>query len=272
VSSTQNWEDAAAGWERQRAFLAAVGAPVTARLVEVLAPRPHETILELACGNGEVGLAIAPLLTNGELIQSDVEPAMVAAAKREADLRGFNEISHRVLDAERLDLPDGSVDGVVCRFGYMLVDDPVAALAESRRVLRRGGRIALAVWAESTHNPWGTTVGRVLLEHGVIDPPRPDTPGPFRLGAPGSLEGAIERAGLTLVGVDDVPIVWKVPTVSDFWTVTLDLSNVTRTAFAELEPGQRANVQRDAEAALGPYVTSDGVTLPGLARVAQVVP
>jgi len=43
----------------------------------------------------------------------------------------------------RLRIDDDSVDGVVCRWGYMLMDDPAAALSETRRVLRPGGRVAL---------------------------------------------------------------------------------------------------------------------------------
>ena len=55
-------------------------------------------------------------------------------------------IEFRELDAEDLDLEEASVDGVVCRWGYMLMPNPAIALGETRRVLRRGGRLAFAVW------------------------------------------------------------------------------------------------------------------------------
>ena len=57
-----------------------------------------------------------------------------------------------MLDAERMDLDDSSVDGVVCRFGYMLMADPAAALSETRRVLREGCRLSFAVWAGPDRN------------------------------------------------------------------------------------------------------------------------
>jgi SAM-dependent methyltransferase len=272
TAAERGWEDAAPGWERQRGFLERVGAPVTERLVGLLDPRPGETVLELACGNGEVGLAIAPLLDGGTLVQSDLEPAMVAAAKREAMRRGIDGVDHRVLDAGNLDLPDESVDGIVCRFGYMLADDPVGALAESRRVMRRDGRGALAVWASTDDNPWGTLVRTVLRRRDLIDEPDPSAPGPFRLGGPGQLEDAVARAGLALLAVEEVAIAWRVPTASAFWEVTLDLSNVTRGCLEQLDGEVVAAVRDEVAEGVAHWESGGEVSIPGLARVALVGP
>ena len=57
------------------------------------------------------------------------------------------------MEAEWIDLPTASVDGVLCRFGYMLLADPEAALRETRRVLKPGGRVALAVWDDLDAQP-----------------------------------------------------------------------------------------------------------------------
>ena len=63
------------------------------------------------------------------------------------------------MDAEHMDLDDDSVDGVICRFGYMLMADPAAALAETRRVLRPGGRLVFSVWGPPDRNPWVSQLG-----------------------------------------------------------------------------------------------------------------
>jgi SAM-dependent methyltransferase len=64
-----------------------------------------------------------------------------------------------------MELEGDSVDGVLCRWGFMLMADPAAALAESRRVLRRGGRVSLSVWGAAERNPWASIPGRALMEH-----------------------------------------------------------------------------------------------------------
>ena len=62
-----------------------------------------------------------------------------------------------------MDLADDSVDGVICRWGYMLMADPAAALAETNRVLKPGGRLAFAVWGTPDKNMWAAIAGMVLV-------------------------------------------------------------------------------------------------------------
>src|SRR4029450_13265076 len=86
-----------------------------------------------------------------------------------------------VLDGEHLDLADDAVDGVICRWGYMLMADPAAALRETRRVLRPGGRLAFAVFTGPDENPWGALPAAVLVERGHMPPPEAGAPGLFAL-------------------------------------------------------------------------------------------
>src|SRR5438876_7032262 len=149
------WEAMAPGWDRRHAYFEETARPVTERMLERLAPARGETILELAAGTGVVGFAAAALVgPSGRVIVSDFSEAMVKAAQRHAAELGVENVECRRLDAERLDLPDEAVDGVLCRWGYMLMADPSAALAETRRVLRRGGRLSCAVFAGPEQNPW----------------------------------------------------------------------------------------------------------------------
>ena len=143
-AALENWQTMAAGWEQRREEMETVARPVTEWMVRALDPKPGDTVLELAAGPGEVGFAAAPLLgPEGRLISSDFSPAMVDVARRGAAELGLENVEHLVLDAEDLALEDDSVDGVLCRFGFMLMPDPETAVAEARRVLRPGGRLAL---------------------------------------------------------------------------------------------------------------------------------
>ena len=167
----------AGGWERTRTEREKIAAPVTEWLIRELAAKPGETVLELAAGQGDVGFEIAAVLgESGRLISSDFSPAMTEIARRRSAELGLTNVEHRILDAEQLELADDSVDGVLCRWGYMLMPDPAAALAETRRVLRSCGRLAFSVWSSGAHNPWISVAARILVAHGHMPPAEPGEP------------------------------------------------------------------------------------------------
>ena len=166
------WQELAPRWERGRELLWESTRAVSEWLVGRLDPQPGQTILDLAAGTGETGfLAASHLGADGRLITSDLSPNMLEAARRVSALFGAMNAEFRILDAERLELPDASVDGVVSRFGYVLKGDPPPALREVRRVLRRGGRFAFAVWGERERNRWMTVPAEVMVERGHLSPP-----------------------------------------------------------------------------------------------------
>jgi ubiquinone/menaquinone biosynthesis C-methylase UbiE len=147
-------------------------APVRQWMIRQLGPHPGDTLLELAAGAGDTGFQGATLLGQaGRLISTDFSPAMLGVARRRAAELGLGNVDFRVMDAERVRLETDSVDGVLCRFGYMLMADPAAALSETRRVLRPGGRLALAVWGAPDRNPFFTVIAAILVERGHLPPP-----------------------------------------------------------------------------------------------------
>src|SRR4026209_2479625 len=143
--------------DRHIEWTRSVGLPVTHWLLDAAGARPGETVLDFAAGIGDVGFAILKSVgPEGRLISSDLSPSVVDAARRAAEERGLDGIEFRVLDAQGLDLPSASVDVVICRWGYMLMEDAAGAIRESARVLRPGGRLAFSVWGDSARNPWTT--------------------------------------------------------------------------------------------------------------------
>ena len=140
-------------WERRRPRVEAVSTPVREWMLRELSAQAGDTVLELAAGVGETGFDAAEVIgAQGRVICTD-SPAMLAAARRRGAARGLRNVEYRVIDAEQIELEVDAVDGVLCRFGYMLMVDPAGALAETRRVLRPGGRLALAVWGTMEQNP-----------------------------------------------------------------------------------------------------------------------
>ena len=175
---------------------------------------------------------------------------MVESARRRAAELGIGNAEFRVLDAQRLDLRDASVDGVLCRWGYMLMPDPAVALAETRRVLRPGGRVAFAVWGSADENPWASVGARVLLARGLMEPPEPDAPGPFRLHDPERLRALVAGAGLELGGLEDVGVTWLYESADEHWEATRDLSHMLNSVLERLDETEveevRAEIRRGA--------------------------
>ena len=154
-------------------------------------------MLELAAGTGEVGfLAAEQIAPGGTLISSDFAPEMITAAQARAERLGIANVRFRQIDAEGIDQPAATLDGVLCRWGYMLMADGEAALQETRRVLKPGARVALAAWTGPSENPWASIPGSRARRARPPRAPRPERARPVRVGARGHDRGAPRGRGL----------------------------------------------------------------------------
>ncbi len=268
-ASLANWETMAAGWERRRVDIERVSTPVQEWLVRELAPQRGETILELAAGPGDTGFAAAALLgDSGRLISTDFSSEMTEVARRRGDDLGLRNVQYRTMDAERLELEDDSVDGIICRFGFMLMADPAAALAESRRVLRTGGRLVLAVWRGPEQNPWVSVAGRILVGRGLMPPNEPGAPGMFTMATDERVESLLETAGFTNVRIDDVPVQFVYADIGEYVASARDTGGAFSTAFGHASEEDREAITQELATAFASFAVDGGYTLPGLALAA----
>ncbi len=256
-------------WERRRAEVEAACARVREWMVRELAVRPGDTVLELAAGVGDTGFDAAAIAgEEGRLISSDFSPAMLAAARRRGAERGIANADFRVIDAERIELDTDSVDGVLCRFSYMIMADPARALEETRRVLRPGGRVTLAVWGALDRNPFFAIVGGSLARHGHLPPEAPSEPPAFSMADAGHTAALLEAAGFPDVETAEVPVAFEAPDAVGYVSLVADTSGPLGLAVSRLSGADRATVESDAEQALAPFATAEGFTIPGVALVA----
>ena len=254
----------ASSWERMREEREKIAAPVTEWLVRELAPKPGDTVLELAAGQGDVGFEIAPILgESGRLISSDFSQAMAEIAQRRSAELGLTNVEHRILDAERIELPDNSVDGVLCRWGYMLMPDPAAALGETRRVLRSGGRLSLSVWSSGARNPWNSVAARILVAHGHMPPQQPGEPGMFVLGDEQLLRRLVEGAGFANLRMEDVPVQNDYPSVDEYVRRSSELGGMFARAWAEASEAEHERMKDEFRSAFAPFAVDGGYKLPG---------
>jgi len=268
TASLQAWEAAAPGWVRHQRLVREWAAPVSQWLVQAIDPQPGQRVLELAAGVGETGMLAAELVAPvGSVIVSDQAEAMLEGARERARELGLENVEFEQLGAEWIDLPVASVDAVICRWGYMLMSDPGAALAETRRVLRPGGRLALAVWDALEANPWAALATEELRERGLGG--GQEGPGPFSLADRERLRELLEDAGFTLLALDAIPLTRRHPDFADLWDSQLDMSPSYHEAVLSLPAEQIEQVRVSLQRRFEPFTAPGGsLEIPGRSLVA----
>ena len=230
----RRWATTAEGWEAQADWLRNNAMPVSTWMVDAIDPQPGHTVLELAAGIGDTGFLAAELIQpGGTLITSDLVPEMLSAAQRRAEALGIRNVRFRQIDAEAIDQPAASLDGVLSRWGYMLMADPEAALRDTRRVLKPGARVALAAWAAPDDNPWTVLPVQEVVARGLVEP-MPPGPGQFYWAPEGAIAAVLDAAGFVEYDIDTVDFAVRYRSASDWWDITAAMSGRVHAAAAGL--------------------------------------
>lgn len=264
------WDRVSSGWARQADSLRQAAMPVSLRMIEHAGLQPGQRVLELAAGPGDTGFMAAELISpGGVLVCSDGAEGMLNVARARAEELGVTGVEFKQLELEWIDLPAADVDVILCRWGLMLTVDPSAAVAECRRVLKPGGRLAVAVWDTAERNPDMSIPGAALASLGLAEPPAPGGPGPFALSAPGALAELLADGGFVDPLVEAVPIRLEYSSVQDWTGKMVDLSNQFRQIWQDLDGEARQAVIRETAARVSEYTAQDGsLAFPGSCLVA----
>ncbi len=167
------------------------------KMVEWAGLRPGDRVLDVAAGTGASLVPAARLVgTLGHVVGIDMAPGMVSRLSEVIEARGLANATSLVADAESLPFPDRSFDALICGFALFFFSDLDAALAEFRRVLRPGGRLAVATFTNAGSRSIDRTWA-VLAQYTAV-PPTPDRA--LRLDEPGRLRDVLVSAGF--VGVE----------------------------------------------------------------------
>lgn len=258
------WSEAARYWEKHRAVIERMFAPVAAALVQDAGIVPGQAVLDVATGPGEPALSIAGIVgAKGRVVGVDVVPAMIDAAGREAGRRGLRNASFRVASADELPFDDESFDAVVSRFGVMFFPSPLGGVREMLRILKPGGKLALAVWHHARNNPFHSVLSDIV-ERFVESPPLDaDAPDAFRFAPRGKLLQVAREAGIAdarerlLEFAIDAPL-----SLEGFWEVRTEMSDKLRTKLAQLSPAQVGAIKSAFLAAARVFSGEHGLSFP----------
>jgi len=258
-NSLESWGEMATGWEDRREWLMGITGLVNDWLVEKADPKPGQTFLDVAGGTGDLSLLVSDRVgEQGRVIYTDFAPEMVDVARRQGEARGVGNVEYRVLDAERMDLDDDKVDVAASRWGYMLMADPAAALAQTRRVLRDGGSLAFAVWSTPDRNPWAAVPGMTLVQRGHMPPPEPDAPGIFAMGMPERIRELVTGAGFGEPEIEEIAFEFRYESDNDLWDALVRLAGPLARVIKALPEDERQATRAAIMENVAPYLNEDG--------------
>jgi ubiquinone/menaquinone biosynthesis C-methylase UbiE len=236
--------------------------PWAVRLLQLATPRPGEEVLDVACGTGIVSRRVVPHVgPSGRVVGLDISPSMLDVARTCADEEGL-KIDWIEATAEALPFPEADFDLVVCQFGLMFFTDRHLSLSEMRRVLRDGGRVALAVWQPLDQHPFyqrlHEVINRRLGMSAVEDI--------FALGNVDELHALVTGAGFPRVEIAQETMDARFPAPEAFLAAEIDVDTAAIPAMQHLEAEAReeiaALIREDMAEALAEVTVGDHVVMP----------
>ncbi|HEY6130321.1 MAG TPA: class I SAM-dependent methyltransferase [Candidatus Acidoferrum sp.] len=258
------WSESAPYWEKYRTVIREMFAPVTQALIEDAGITNGHTVLDVAMGPGEPALSIVDVVgPQGKVVGTDAVTEMVEAAGREGERRGLHNATFQVAFGDSLPFPANAFDAVVSRFGVMFFPSPIDGVREMLRVLKPGGRFAVAVWHYAERNPFFSVYSQIVDRYAEPSAPAPDAPDAFRFAAPGKLLTILREAGATATSerLLQFSIRASMP-AEDFWTLRSEMSEKLRTKLARLSGAQLADLRREVIEAIRAYSSGDEIRFP----------
>lgn len=260
-TSRELWNGAARGWDAGYEWYATNIQPLSAWFCRLVGD-PGARVLDLACGTGQPALALAKEVgERGRVVAIDIAPAMVESTRRRAREAALDNVEALEMDAAELRFAARTFDAVTCACGLMFCPDPVRIVREAVRVLVPGGRAAVAVWDEPASNPFFTMAAKAIGSVVPGPPPDPRAPGPFRLGAPGELEGTLRSGGLVDIAVERLALTFNLASADEYWRIFTQFAAGVPERLATVSDADRLRARDALRASVESFVVDGELRL-----------
>ena len=259
ATTREQWQQAAEPWHRWGPTLEAWLGEATETMLDLAGVAAGTRVLDVAAGAGGQTLSAARRAgADGAVLATDIAPAILDYAEREARAAGLANVAVRAMDAEAFDLEPGTFDAAICRLGLMYLPSLPAALAGVRRALRPGGRLAAIVFSTPDRNGFFSVPVGIIRRRAGLGAPVAGQPGPFSLGADGVLAGALGAAGFSAVEVRAVDAPLRLPAAADCLRLEQESFGALHQMLSGLDDAGRAAAWDEVGTALADFEGPDG--------------
>lgn len=256
IADSASYNDVSEQYDR---FVKLFSAPLPALLISMANIQPSQKVLDVGTGSGIVAMEVARHLTDAGFVMGiDLSEGMLATAEAKAKQLQLHNIEFQRMDAEALKYTDNSFDAVVSLYALRHFPHPQTALKEMHRILRSGGKIAIAVgsspslltsagWlaaARYVYNRWLQSQGKCLIAcqylDSLVDRFLPESSEPEvaqwtheHSHFTGSVVNLVKSAGFEQVQSKWLGQQHIIETTDDFWNLQITFSSKARKRMAQ---------------------------------------
>jgi SAM-dependent methyltransferase len=260
AATRSQWNESAQGWNDQRPRIRDWLRDSTDAMLTMAGVRPGARVLDVAAGAGDQTLDIAARVgANGAVLATDLSPAILEFAQRNAQQAGHGNVETHAADGENLMVPESSFDAAVCRLGLMFFPNPGKGLQEMLKALKPGGRACTMVFSTPDKNPCVAILVSTALKHAGLPPRDPyQLGGLLSLGKPGLADDLFHQAGFSEVATTKVMAPFQLASVKDYLDFIRTSAGPILQILSRLDAAARAAAWADIETKLSAFNTHTG--------------